>query len=72
MAAGEVTHTLSTTEMPSHNHGAVAYFSGTGGDTVFNSGTNAHGDVTMANIGGGGAHNNIQPSFVVYIWTRTA
>jgi hypothetical protein len=78
---GAKTHTLSTTEIPSHNHGLPegrnsgvlnnpgAWFMGgftstAGGATAHQSGTN--------NAGGGGAHNNLQPYIVKYVWERTA
>lgn len=89
---GAETHTLSTTEMPSHihpNRWRVFMPSGTGslaindrgGDAVLVSDNASHGgngedlsgNPTVANSsGGGGAHNNIQPSEVVSAWRRTA
>jgi hypothetical protein len=67
---GESTHTLITAEMPAHTHtaamnngGYVDYDDG-GGVTV--------GNATSGSTGGDGAHNNLQPYIVVYMWTRTA
>jgi len=73
---GEKTHTLITAEMPAHVHaideskrGGYAnnnefYTVATGGSspTTFNSDS----------AGGDGAHNNLQPYIVKYVWQRTA
>lgn len=43
------------------------------GHTVNQSNAGGHNHtVNQSNAGGGGAHNNIQPSLVVYMWVRTA
>ena len=74
---GEATHTLTTTEMPSHSHNAYlkAPFSiqtngGTEFAVLYNSGTSSNAYIT--NTGGGQAHNNMPPYLVVYMWKRTA
>lgn len=63
---GEKNHTLIIGEMPAHNH-AVAEYSGnvTGGNHInapLNTGPQG---TATGSTGGGGAHNNLQPYFVV-------
>lgn len=71
---GEVYHTLTVNEMPSHNH---TFKRGTEGNSYFGvtgkepSATPPY-DVTTSSTGGNYPHNNIQPSLIVYIWQRTA
>ena len=74
---GAKTHTLIEAEMPSHAHvenqnsattGALA---GWGARDTSTSTSIATGYSTAA-TGGGGAHNNLQPYIVVYMWERTA
>ena len=79
-SGGEQTHVLTTPEMPSHSHtvtdpghshttlgvpfGAPSGVSGAlaaGSDTT---GVSTTG-ITIANTGGGGAHNNVQPTIIV-------
>ena len=81
---GAQTHTLTVAEMPAHDHGGrvagsqngdfFTYFDGSGGGGWgIQPGTNNNGRrMTIPSQGGGGAHNNIQPSIVVYMWNRTA
>lgn len=71
---GAKTHTLSTGEIPAHNHnyattrGNIGWTggSGQGSDPQLGNGN------TTVNTGGGGAHNNLQPYIVVRMWKRTA
>lgn len=73
---GEETHTLSVAEMPAHSHAFNQQigqrnnlgFSGTG----LNPYSADQAGLATTNTGGGGAHNNLQPYIVVYIWQRTS
>lgn len=81
---GETRHTLSTAEMPSHSHtyyfdmnsGIDWYIGLTGGSVDSNHSAIASGpqgrSYTMAirPAGGSGAHNNMPPYQVVYMWKR--
>ena len=75
---GEYTHTLTINEMPSHTHTVTDwYFKRNTGDQL----GNTHGDELLGNTyttsttsasGSGGAHNNMQPYVVVYMWRRVS
>ena len=85
---GEKTHTLTTGELPAHGHGMAHTHSYTGPNTgSWKVGTGkAHTWCTSAggktsggasktttdNAGSGGAHNNLQPYIVVYMWKRVS
>jgi len=67
---GTKTHTLTIAEMPAHTHlNARSDLSSTSGIDY-----NIPGDTAGASgsTGGSGAHNNLQPYIVVYMWKRTA
>jgi len=71
---GAKTHTLLTAEMPAHTHGLKKQvnlnFTGSGLNPIGDDG--AFGGAVTDTTGGGGAHNNLQPYIVVYMWKRTA
>ena len=73
---GAKTHTLLEAEMPAHFHGELAPLSASGGALRLAVDTNANGSVAAGlntdSAGGGGAHNNLQPYIVVYMFKRTA
>jgi hypothetical protein len=77
---GEKTHVLTTAEMPAHAHSLTGVNPAAGVTGEFGRypaaiQNDAHpnwGVSEMANTGGGGAHNNLQPYIVVYMWKRTA
>ena len=72
---GEKAHTLTTTEIPSHNHGLGSYGDPSMGGTYYYKTTrvsNQFGTGYTENTGGGGSHNNLQPYIVVYRYRRTA
>ena len=77
---GEATHTLTAAELARHGH---AVSMGTGSGAWFDPYTAVAGSNTGASLteawasgvtqeGGGGAHNNMPPYLVVYMWKRTA
>jgi microcystin-dependent protein len=77
---GEATHTLTTNEMPSHNHTSHGISIATTGNSVnlalrsVELGNQHTGTAVMRvnNTGGGKAHNNMPPYLAVYVWKRTA
>lgn len=69
---GAKTHTLTITEMPSHSHSYTNSVSGFSASSLVRTGTDAISSGSTDNTGGGGAHNNLQPYIVKYVWERTA
>jgi len=72
---GAKTHTLSTAEIPSHTH--TSSLRGNGYDelqSIPSASDTTDPSLTMTTnaTGGGGAHNNLQPYIVAYMWRRTA
>jgi len=72
---GAKTHTLTTAEIPSHTH--TSTLRGNGEDenqNIPSASDNTDPSLTMTTdaTGGGGAHNNLQPYIVAYMWRRTA
>ena len=72
---GAKTVTLTTSQIPSHTH--TATLMGNGEDEqqdlpAAGDNTNPSRTMTTNATGGGGAHDNVQPYIVVYMWRRTA
>ena len=76
---GEYKHQLTVTELPEHTHPIknssnrgnndnIAYY----GDHGSNSGYPQSTDLLPDNTGGNQSHNNIPPTFGMYVWQRTA
>ena len=69
---GVKTHTLTTSEMPSHTHTVVMSTSDTDQGNLSQGATSGTSTYTSAATGGGAAHTNVQPYIVAYMWRRTA
>lgn len=63
---GEETHTLTLSEIPSHNH-TMGRVCGGNGSLQFSAGGGGMADISpnTGSAGSGGSHNNIQPSAIV-------
>lgn len=69
---GEKTHALSISELPSHAHDLKVYQCASGsGEWAASAFGTATGGFVVGN-GSNVAHNNVQPTKVVYMWQRTA
>lgn len=75
---GSKTHTLTSSEMPAHVHQQQVMTNSGVAAGVYGATPNVNGSAPLAagfdtqSTGGGGAHNNLQPYIVVYMWKRTA
>lgn len=71
---GEKTHTLTTDEIPSHKHSlspSVKTFGGAYGLDATGNGAGSPESITETQTSGGGlAHNNMPPYYVVAMWLR--
>ena len=69
---GAKTHTLSISEMPSHNHSVTMSTSDQDNGNLSEGNTSGTSSFNTTSTGGGAAHNNVQPYIVVHMWRRTA
>lgn len=69
---GEATHTLTVSEMPSHNHTYMIPGNETGTSWYDANGTAKGATQSSGDSGGSAAHNNMPPYIAVYVWKRTA
>ena len=68
---GELTHTLITAEMPAHTHSYTTKLDESSTGNLTEGGIDAGSARESSSTGGGGAHNNVQPSRVMnYIIAR--
>ena len=67
---GEETHTLITAEIPAHHHTVNFTLTGGSGGNVIGT-VGANDDQLTGDTGGGGAHNNIQPTMGVAFIIKT-
>jgi|TARA_R110000765_G_scaffold126786_2_gene224726 hypothetical protein len=68
-------HTLTTSEIPSHTHASGWTLGGGDGSANVYATTNGGGGAPASGAAGGGAahtHDIVQPYIVVYMWKRTA
>lgn len=71
---GAQTHTLTTAEIPAHTHSTGIYGSGATSPPAPVASSTTRGSTaydTAANAGGGGAHNNVQPTFILNYVIKT-
>jgi len=73
---GAKTHTLTISEMPSHNHNRPLGWkpapNSTDVDITGGNGINPQTNMVTDNTGGGQAHSILNPYIVAYMWRRTA
>jgi hypothetical protein len=69
---GAKTHTLTTSEIPSHTHASGWRLGGGDGSANHYAVDHEGSYINTGSTGGGSAHNNLQPYIVVYFWKRTA
>lgn len=69
---GAKTHTLITSETPAHTHTVPTSLGAGSTAKCWESVGLAHDTQETSSVGGGGAHNNCQPSRTVFMWRRTA
>lgn len=69
---GAKTHTLTIAEMPAHTHTVASTLLKLEGAGASFAPLTTGSSVSSGSAGGGGAHNNLQPYVVVYMWQRTA
>ena len=69
---GEAAHTLTVSEMPSHNHTYTIPGNETGTSWYGANGTAKGAPQSSGDSGDGEAHNNMPPYLAVYMWKRVA
>jgi hypothetical protein len=75
---GAKTHTLTTAELPSHNHSITGHISRSGFSFEHHQtnsrlpGENFDTNPNTSNTGSGSAHSILNPYIVAYMWRRTA